>query len=189
MDGIADLIHDVNDTIASPALILELRTLSIKYSCPVVCVLHENPSKEGGQNKTRGHLGSQLERKAFASLTLSKNADGVVSVFSGNSRKLHIAKEGAPSFVWSDDVGMHVTCTSASATASAAKALSTKVLMDELASKVFANVPADVGLNWEQVHEGIEKVGAAKSRSGARKKFDALRLAKSIQKIGQRYHP
>ena len=112
IDGIADLCADVNDPTETAALLLELRALSIKYSCPVVCVLHENPSKEGGQNKTRGHLGSHLERKAFASLTLSKNTDGVVSVFSGNSRKLHIAREGAPSFVWNNDVGMHITCDS-----------------------------------------------------------------------------
>lgn len=112
IDGIADLCADVNDPTETAALLLNLRALSIKYSCPVVCVLHENPSKEGGQNKTRGHLGSHLERKAFASLTLSKNTDGVVSVFSGNSRKLHIAREGAPSFVWNNDAGMHITCDS-----------------------------------------------------------------------------
>ena len=152
VDGIADLCADVNDPTETAALILELRTLSIKHSCPVVCVLHENPSKEGGQNKTRGHLGSHLERKAYASLTLSKDADGVVSVFSGNSRKLHIAKDGAPSFVWSDEVGMHISCQAAAP--KTGRAASFK--LTELANRVFDGVIPSVGLRYSQLVETIE---------------------------------
>ena len=153
IDGIADLVWDVNDPEESNTLILEVRALSIKYSCPVICVLHENPTTEaGGRNKTRGHLGSQLERKAFASLTLSKDADGVVSVYSGNSRKLHIAKDGAPSFVWSDEVGMHISCQAAAP--KTGRAASFK--LTELANRVFDGVIPSVGLRYSQLVETIE---------------------------------
>jgi len=147
-----------------------LRTLSIKYSCPVVCVLHENPSKEGGQNKTRGHLGSHLERKAFASLTLSKDADGVVSVFSGNSRKLHIAKDGAPSFVWSDDAGMHLTCQPAAPK----KRSAASYKLTELAARVFDGV-LSLGLRYSQVVETIEAKSRDRiSNATARRRVDDM---------------
>ena len=47
---------------------------SVRNSPPVFCVLHENPGTE--QAKTRGHLGSDLNRKAFANLRIDKDASG-----------------------------------------------------------------------------------------------------------------
>lgn len=175
VDGIADLVWDVNDPEESNSLILEVRALSIKYACPVVCVLHENPTTEaGGRNKTRGHLGSQLERKAFASLTLSKDADGVVSVYSGNSRKLHIAKDGAPSFVWSDEVGMHITCQAAAPKTGRAASIK----LAELADRVFDGVIPSVGLRYSQLVETIEiKSRDRISNATARRRVDEMREA------------
>jgi len=172
VDGIADLVWDVNDPEESNTLVLEIRALSIKYSCPVVCVLHENPTTEaGGRNKTRGHLGSQLERKAFASLTLSKDADGVVSVYSGNSRKLHIAKDGAPSFVWSDDVGMHLSCQPAAPKTGRAAGIK----LSELANRVFDGVMPELGLRYSQVVETIEAKSRERiSNATARRRVDEM---------------
>jgi hypothetical protein len=172
VDGIADLVWDVNDPTESNTLVLEIRALSIKYSCPVVCVLHENPTTEsGGRNKTRGHLGSQLERKAFASLTLSKDADGVVSVYSGNSRKLHIAKDGAPSFVWSDDVGMHISCQAAAPKTGRAASIK----LSELANRVFDGVMPELGLRYSQVVETIEAKSRERiSNATARRRVDEM---------------
>jgi len=75
LDGIADFIADPNDTAEAFAWVDELHQLAIKYDTVIVCVLHENPGSDIG--KTRGHLGSQLERKAETNLRLVKDGEGV----------------------------------------------------------------------------------------------------------------
>ena len=72
-------------------------------------VLHLNPkSGNGGFEKARGHLGSQLERKAETNLRIEK--DGDVSVcWSEKQRRAPIFKDKGPRFRWSDEAGMHVT--------------------------------------------------------------------------------
>ena len=107
LDGIADFIADPNDTAEAFDWVDELHQLAIKYDTVIVCVLHENPGSEIG--KTRGHLGSQLERKAETNLRLEKDADGVTVVFE-RSRQAHIPKENGPRFMWSDEAKRHVSC-------------------------------------------------------------------------------
>ena len=41
---------------------MSFHQLAIEYDCVFMTVLHENPNSDFG--KTRGHLGSQLSRKA-----------------------------------------------------------------------------------------------------------------------------
>jgi 5S rRNA maturation endonuclease (ribonuclease M5) len=108
IDGVADLCVDPNDPAEAFGLVEELHRLAITYACPIVCVLHENPGSETG--KTRGHLGSQLERKAETNLRLSKDTSGVTVVFTERSRHCHIPRESGPRFVWDDVAGMHVSC-------------------------------------------------------------------------------
>lgn len=62
VDGTADLVNDVNDPKECNAFVAELHDLAIRYHCPIINVVHENPGQDGG--KMRGHLGSQLERKS-----------------------------------------------------------------------------------------------------------------------------
>ena len=64
IDGVADLTASVNDEIEAIALVQELVILAVQYSCPIICVIHENPAQPGFAGKTRGHLGSHIERKA-----------------------------------------------------------------------------------------------------------------------------
>lgn len=70
IDGTADLVNDVNDPKECNAFVAELHDLAIRHDCPIVNVVHENPGQDGG--KMRGHLGSQLERKAESNLRLRK---------------------------------------------------------------------------------------------------------------------
>jgi Bifunctional DNA primase/polymerase, N-terminal/AAA domain len=107
IDGVGDLCTDPNDPKESNKLVAELYTLSIQCKCPVIVVLHENPSSETG--KTRGHLGSQLERKAASNLRLEKNEKGVTQLWSERLRRGHIAKGDGPAFTWSDERKMHVS--------------------------------------------------------------------------------
>lgn len=108
LDGVADLCIDPNDSAEAFGLVEELHRLAITYHCPIICILHENPGSDTG--KTRGHLGSQLERKAETNLRLSKDADGVTTIYTERSRHCHIPKEQGPRFAWDDVAGMHLLC-------------------------------------------------------------------------------
>lgn len=106
IDGVADLCLDVNDPKESNALVLEFHKMAIDNNTVVVGVIHENA---GATNKTRGHLGSQLERKAETNLKLEKDAQGVTVIYSDRARHAHIAKEYGFKFEWSDEKKMHVS--------------------------------------------------------------------------------
>ena len=109
IDGVADLVLDVNSAEECNGFIAELHALAIKFDCPIVTVLHLNPqSGKGGFEKARGHLGSQLERKAETNLRIEK--DGDLSVcWSEKQRRAPIFKDKGPRFRWSDEAGMHVS--------------------------------------------------------------------------------
>jgi hypothetical protein len=64
IDGVADLCMDPNDSAEAFELVGSLHAMAINYDCAVFTVIHENPGSEIG--KTRGHLGSHIERKPSA---------------------------------------------------------------------------------------------------------------------------
>jgi len=108
IDGVADLCADPNDAKEAYGLVEELVHLATLYFCPIVLVLHENPgSAETG--KTRGHLGSQLERKAESNLRVMKDGNGISVVFGERCRKASIPKDRGPRFEWSSELDMHIT--------------------------------------------------------------------------------
>jgi hypothetical protein len=110
IDGVADFVMDPNDPEEAFATVERLHRLAIQYDTVVVCVIHINPSAENG--KTRGHLGSQLERKAESNLCVEKDEAGVSTIYSLNSRHAHISKADGPRYRWDDGKGMHVSCES-----------------------------------------------------------------------------
>jgi hypothetical protein len=112
LDGVADLCTNPNDTAESFALVGQLHALAIKHDCAIVTVLHENPGSETG--KTRGHLGSQLERKAETNLRLAKDANGITTVWTEKARHGDIPKAQGICFEWSNEAAMHVSCGTAS---------------------------------------------------------------------------
>jgi hypothetical protein len=71
VDGVADLCHNVNDIPEANGLVAEIVRLAITHDAPILAVLHENPGQDSG--KTRGHLGSELARKAETNLRLQKD--------------------------------------------------------------------------------------------------------------------
>lgn len=104
IDGIADLCHDLNDPAEAFGLVEELQRLAIKFDCVIVVILHLNPSTLTG--KTRGHLGSQLERKAESVIQLEKDKEGVVTTWLGYGRNSCLPKVSGIRFKWDDDEGM-----------------------------------------------------------------------------------
>ncbi len=180
LDGVADLCADPNDPAEAFALVDALHQLAIRFAAPIVAVLHENPGSETG--KTRGHLGSQLERKAGTNLRLAKDPKGVTVVFAERARHAHIPRDRGQRFKWCDDAKMHVATITTAETKDSAK----RERLRELAVELFRDTPEAVGLTWAQLHERIEEKEGV-GRSGARKKFDALIAAKVIRKSGEKY--
>ena len=113
IDGVADLCWDPNDSRESFKLVHLLHKAAIHYECSIITVLHENPGSDNG--KMRGHLGSQLERKAETPLRLHKDAaSGITTMWADRARHCHIPKPHGTCFEWSDRAQMHVSCGSAS---------------------------------------------------------------------------
>lgn len=72
IDGPGDLCSDTNDISSSQATVKTLLRWADEYNCAVVGVVHTNPNSE----KTRGHIGSEIERKcAFSLLTFKDESD------------------------------------------------------------------------------------------------------------------
>lgn len=107
LDGIADMCSSPNDEAEALDLVGTCMALAQEHHCPIFCVLHENPGSETG--KTRGHLGSELNRKAFANLRIDKDAETSISTIYGSEmRKRDIPREQGFCFGWDDDAKMHV---------------------------------------------------------------------------------
>lgn len=105
IDGTADLARSVNDEEEANALERWVRNLAIDFFCCVVNVIHQNPNSD----KSRGHLGSQFERKSETVLMLEKENERTV-IYSTRTRRAPILKDSAPAFEWSDDAKSHVSC-------------------------------------------------------------------------------
>lgn len=105
LDGAADFVSDVNDAEESNAFVATLDDLTIKHDCPIVTIIHFNP----GGEKSRGHLGSQLERKAESNLALEKDGDEVTTIYSTKQRRAPIPKSTGPRFKYDTEAGMHVS--------------------------------------------------------------------------------
>ena len=104
IDGVADLIHDPNDSKEAFGLIEELHRLAIRYDTSIIGILHLNP---GSDFKTRGHLGSQLERKAESVIALEKEKSGIVTVYLKEARHGYLPKDLGPRFGWDQYSGRH----------------------------------------------------------------------------------
>ncbi|MBC7369121.1 MAG: AAA family ATPase [Undibacterium sp.] len=142
IDGTADLVNDVNDPKECNAFVAELHALAIEHDCPILNVVHENPGQDGG--KIRGHLGSQLERKAESNLRLKKT-DEITVIFSEKMRKAPILEIDGPRIRWSDEAGMHVSCETVGKTRDDAK----REALRDRAESLFHEAKKD-SLTWKE---------------------------------------
>ena len=69
IDGIADLVSDVNNIEESNACIQKIMEWSSNYKCHIICVIHSN----FGSDKMTGHLGSFIEKKTETQIQLEAN--------------------------------------------------------------------------------------------------------------------
>lgn len=103
IDGVADLIRCANDEGESVALIDEIYRLAGIYRTCIAAVVHFVPNGL----KLRGHLGSELQRKAAAILSIEKDENPEISVV-----KALKVRDGSPldvplmQFQWDKQTGM-----------------------------------------------------------------------------------
>lgn len=109
IDGVADLVNDPNSPDECFPLVARLQAMAIEYRTAVINILHLNPAAKDKNDKGRGHLGSQLERKCESNLTLKKDGDVTVVMAEGRQRGRPIPADKAPAFRWSDEHVMHVS--------------------------------------------------------------------------------
>ena len=105
IDGIANLIRSANDETESIAIVDELYRLAGIYNTCIICVLHFVPNGI----KLRGHIGSELQRKAAGILSIEKDENPEFSVV-----KALKVRDGSPLdvpmtlFGWDKALDMHV---------------------------------------------------------------------------------
>ncbi|MFR9542332.1 MAG: bifunctional DNA primase/helicase [Rikenellaceae bacterium] len=104
IDGVADLVRCANDEAESIAVVDELYRLAGIYKTTIITVLHYVPNGL----KLRGHLGSEIQRKAAAIISIEKDKDPAVSVV-----KTLKVRDGSPldvpimQFSWNKSENMH----------------------------------------------------------------------------------
>ena len=157
LDGVADICKSPNDEAEALELVSKLQALCHKFGTAIICVLHENPGSQ--ENKTRGHLGSELNRKAFGNLIVEKDESGLSTIYGPAMRRQEIPKGEGYCFQWNDEARMHTYAGRAAGLAAAKKE-------SEAISKARAE--------WEPLFQFAAEVGT----NGACPEFSPDELAK-----------
>ena len=85
IDGIADLVSDVNDLKHSNLIVQWLMEITTRFNCHIMTIIHSNY----GSDKPTGHLGSLLEKKAETQFLLKRNKDtGCIDVSCRRTRNI-----------------------------------------------------------------------------------------------------
>jgi hypothetical protein len=158
LDGAADFIADVNDAAESNAFVASLQGLAIKHECSIINVIHFNP----GSDKSRGHLGSQLERKAETNLALEKDSDGTTVIYSTKNRRAGIPKDKGPRFKFDAEASMHLTTESRQM----AKDAAAREELMCVAREAFGDRPA---MRYSELQVSVKKLLTVSDRTAERK--------------------
>jgi len=109
IDGVADLVSDVNNLEESSAIVQKIMAWTTIYNRHIVTVIHSN----NGSDKPTGHLGSFLEKKTETQIQLSRDENklGAITVSCKRSRNtpfeqfdFKLDEEGLPEVINTDDL-------------------------------------------------------------------------------------
>jgi hypothetical protein len=98
IDGYADCVSSVNDDEACAAFVSSLLYAAQEKQIAILGVLHLNP---GSDFKSRGHLGSELDRKSETVLQITQDGE-IREIWTSKARKKPISKGSGIRFEWSD---------------------------------------------------------------------------------------
>jgi hypothetical protein len=178
LDGVADFVNDPNDGEECFPFVDSLQGLAVKFDCPVIAVLHLNP---GSAEKSRGHLGSQLERRAETNLLLEKDGEtGRTVVYSTKQRRAPILKADAPCFRWDDTAQMHV----AVETIRMERDAEERAELSERARDAFAN-SASGRMRYGELSEALQKTAKWSERT-ANRNISRMRKLSVIREVPPR---
>lgn len=148
IDGVADLIEDFNDIEQSTKVINALMRLSTEYNTAVICILHENKSKDDSGMK--GHLGTMLLQKASDVFQVRKN-NGKFDVSITDCRNMPIED-----FSFSIDAnGQPRMALTLKEDSERAKVAAEETELRQLMQKVFGN---DVEMTYTKLCKTIELI-------------------------------
>ena len=106
VDGVKDLMTDINDAVQATLLMEELMALAQRYNCCIVSVLHQNKSES--DHNMRGSIGTELMNKAFEVFQCETIGESeTFKVSQTYSRKHHIKRK---MFYRLDDGGLPELC-------------------------------------------------------------------------------
>jgi AAA domain len=182
LDGSADFVVNVNDMNESAAFISKQQELIAAYDTIIWNAIHLNPGDKEFALKGvgRGHLGSQLARKAESNIAVTKDAANKFTLFTENSRHAHITQLDGQQFYWDEFEEMHRSIV---ATARETKAR-TKEAHDIERLSFFAkqalNHRKTTAMAYGDFIEAIEK-SARKSTRSAENYFSAMRKLNIIK--------
>ncbi len=109
IDGIADLVSDVNNLEESNNVTQKIMAWTSIYNCHIITVIHSN----NGSDKPTGHLGSFLEKKAETQIQLQRDENklGAITVSCKRSRNtpfesfdFKLDEAGLPKIINPDDL-------------------------------------------------------------------------------------
>ncbi len=115
LDGIRDLVADINDGEVAQDCIERLMRLASENRCCIVCILHQNKSVE--DRNLRGWIGTELKNKAFEVYECSKSSERIFTWSQTDTRKYDILDtlkfavndDGIP-YLRGTAEGSHVQC-------------------------------------------------------------------------------
>ena len=90
LDGIRDLVADINDGVVAQNVVERLMHLASECHCCMVCVLHQNKSVE--DRNLRGWIGTELKNKAFEVYECAKSSERIFTWSQTETRKYDIAE-------------------------------------------------------------------------------------------------
>ena len=88
LDGLRDLVSDINDGIIAQNVMERLMHLASEHHCAIVCVLHQNKSIE--DHNPRGWIGTELKHKAFEMYECAKSSERIFTWAQTDTRKYDI---------------------------------------------------------------------------------------------------
>ena len=90
LDGLRDLVSDINDGVIAQNVMERLMHLASEYHCAIVCVLHQNKSIE--DHNPRGWIGTELKHKAFEMYECAKSGERIFTWSQTDTRKYDITE-------------------------------------------------------------------------------------------------
>lgn len=88
VDGIRDLVNDINDGVLAQEVMEELMRMATEHNCCIVCVLHQNKGSE--DHNLRGCIGTEMMNKAFEVYTCEKLPQRIFTLTQTMTRKYDV---------------------------------------------------------------------------------------------------